>query len=316
MMNEGALDQRALAPASAARRVAIVTESTCCLPPDVAQRHGIEILPIPYSLGEAEYRDGVDLTRAQFYELLRTTHAVMRTSPPSPGEYLQAWRHADERGEDILTISVDGSISTMSRSTRLALQLAPSALPQARIQIVDSHSAGMGQGFVALAAARLAATGAPLSAVVAEAQRVASRAQLVVALDTLDYLARSSRIPQVAAIIGGMLSIRPVFAMGASGLHVLARPRTRSRSIARVLEHLRASVPAGARLHAAVQHASAEREARELELAIRADYDCAELYTTEFTPVMGGYCGPGLLGVAFYHDDPASMPTSDGAADA
>ena len=307
-MNRGALDHRAQAPANATRRVAIVTESTCCLPTELAQRHGITILPIPYSLGEAEYRDGVDLTRAQFYELLRATRAVMRTSPPSPGEYLDAWRCADARGEDTLTISVDGSISTMSRSTRIAQQLAPSALPQARIEVVDSHSAGMGQGFVALAAARLAATGAPLGAVVAEAQQVASRAQLVVALDTLDYLARSSRIPQVAAIIGGMLSIRPVFAMGASGLHVLARPRTRSRSIARVLEQVRAAVPVGARLHAAVQHACAEREAAEMEQAIRQSYDCAELYTTEFTPVMGGYCGPGLLGVAFYHDDLAPTP--------
>lgn len=296
------LEQQTLSHTKRVRRVSIVTESACCLPPELARRYAIDILPIPYSLGDTEYRDGVDMTRAQFYDLLRTTHARLRTSPPSAGDYLQAWRGAAERGEDTLTISVDGSISTMSRSTRLALRLAADALPDARIRVVDSHSAGMGQGFVALAAARRAATGATLETVAAEAERIASRTRLVVALDTLDYLARSSRIPQVAAIIGGMLSIRPVFAMSAGGLRVLGRPRTRGRSIAQLLGYLGACVPPGARLHAAVQHASAEREAAALEQTLRERYDCAELYTTEFTPVMGGYCGPGLLGVAFYHE--------------
>jgi len=309
------LEQHTVHRAEHVRRVAVVTESTCCLPPELARQYGIDILPIPYSLGETEYRDGVDMTRAQFYELLRATRARLRTSPPSAGDYLEVWRSAAERGEDTLTISVDGSISTMSRSTRLALRLAADELPEARIRVVDSHSAGMGQGFVALAAARLAATGAPLEAVAAEAERIASRTQLVVALDTLDYLARSSRIPQVAAIIGGMLSIRPVFTMSADGVRVLGRPRTRARSIAQILDYLSASIPAGARLHAAVQHASAEREAATLEQTLRERYDCAELYTTEFTPVMGGYCGPGLLGVAFYHDSGAA-PTQQGASDA
>jgi DegV family protein with EDD domain len=309
------LQQQTLHRAEHARRVAIVTESTCCLPPALARQYGIDILPIPYTLGEAEYRDGVDMTRAQFYDLLRATRARLRTSPPSAGDYLEVWRGAAERGEDTLTISVDGSISTMSRSTRLALRLAADELPEARIRVVDSHSAGMGQGFVALAAARLAATGAPLEAVAAEAERIASHTQLVVALDTLDYLARSSRIPQVAAIIGGMLSIRPVFTMSADGVRVLGRPRTRARSIAQIIDYLGTSIPPGVRLHAAVQHASAEREAAALEQTLRERYDCAELYTTEFTPVMGGYCGPGLLGVAFYHDTSAS-PMKQGAPNA
>jgi len=299
-----ALDESARQTMQPIRRVAVVAESTCCLPPALAQRYGVDILPIPYSIGDTVYRDGVDLSPAQFYELLRHARTIPQTSPPSAGEYLEVWERAAQRGEDVVTVCVDGSISTMQRSTRLALQLASEALPGAGIRVVDSRSAGMGQGFVALAAARAAAAGAPLDAVAAEATRVSRRIRLLVTLDTLDYLARASRIPQVAAIVGGMLSIKPIFVLGGGDVQVLERVRARKRSIRRLLERLRAMVPAGARLHAAVQHADAEAEARALEQVIREQFDCAELYTTEFTPVMGGYCGPGLLGVAFYADLP------------
>ena len=295
-------------------RVRVVAESSCCLPPALARRYGVDILPIPYSIGETVYRDGVDLTPAQFYATLRRAREVAHTSPPSAGEYLEVWRRAAQRSEDIVTVCVDGSISTMLRSTRLAQRLAAAELPQTGIRVVDSRSAGMGQGFVALAAARLAATGAPLAVVAAEAERVSHRVRLLVTLDTLDYLARASRIPQIAAVFGGMLAIKPIFMLADGEVQVLERVRARRRSIARLLDHLRARVPSGARLHIAVQHADAEAEARTLEQAIRAEYDCAEIYTTEFTPVMGGYCGPGLLGVAFYCDDPADQDRSESEA--
>ncbi|HEY7849936.1 MAG TPA: DegV family protein [Ktedonobacterales bacterium] len=299
-----ALDQHAHQTAQPVRRVAVVAESTCCLPPALARRYGVDILPIPYSIGDATYRDGVDLTPSQFYELLRQTRTIPQTSPPSAGEYLEAWARAALRGEDVVTVCVDGTISTMQRSTRLALQLAPEALPTTSIRVIDSRSAGMGQGFVALAAARAATAGAPLTAVAAEATRVSRRVRLLVTLDTLDYLARASRIPQVAAIVGGMLSIKPLFVLGGGEVQALERVRSRKRSIQRLLERLRDMVPSGARLHAAVQHAAAEAEARALEQTIRERFTCVELYTTEFTPVMGGYCGPGLLGVAFYTEQP------------
>ncbi|HET9112199.1 MAG TPA: DegV family protein [Ktedonobacterales bacterium] len=305
-----ALDVRAHEATQPTRRVAVVAESSCCLPPELARQYGIDIVPIPYSFGDTLYRDGVDLTADQFYDLLRLSKTPPHTSPPSPGEYLEAWKRAAARGDDIVSVCVDGSISAMQRSTRLAERLAPDELPGARIRVVDSRSAGMGQGFVALAAARAAARGASLDETAAEAERVSQRVRLLVTLDTLDYLAQASRIPQVASVIGGMLSIKPLFVLGGGDVRVLERVRTRKRSIRRLLDHLRAMVPEGARLHAAVQHASAADEARDLEATIRERFPCEELYTTAFTPVMGGYCGPGLLGVAFYYDE--RIGASDG----
>jgi DegV family protein with EDD domain len=270
------------------------------LPTTLVERYAIDVVPIPYVFGEETFLDGVTITPREFYAKLEAASVFPQTSPPSPGEYLQAWRDIAQRADAVVLVSAAGKITSFSRSTRLAQQMAADALPDLRVEVVDSGSAAMGQGFVTLAAARAATAGEPLERVVAAANEVSQRVQMIVTLDTLDYLARASRIPQVAAFVGGLLSIKPVVQLSGGDIRLLARVRTRRRSIDELFERVRQAIPRGARLHAAVQHARAAEEAARFEERLRDAFDCAELMTTEFTPVMGGYCGPGLLGVAFY----------------
>ncbi len=299
VMRESSAAQRDDSP----RRVAVVTESTSCLPDELVREYDIGVIPIPFVFGTQTYLDGVDITRSQFYEKLRETHTPPKTSPPSPGEYLKSWREAAQHADAVVCVTVDSKISTLQRSARLALELAPEAMPKVSVTVVDSLSAGMGQGFVALAAARAAREGLPLDEIVKTAERASQKVKVLVTLDTLEYLAKASRIPQVAALIGGVLAIKPIIEIANGDIVPLARVRTRKRSIDALFERMREMVPPGGRVHAAVQHAQAEEEAAQLEARIRATFNCAEVYTTEFTPVMGGYCGPGLLGVAFYVED-------------
>jgi DegV family protein with EDD domain len=266
------------------------------------ERYGIGVIPIPFAFGTQTFLDGVDLTAEQFYGKLASTRMPPKTSPPSPGEYLKAWQEAAGGLDAVVAVTVDSKISTLQRSARLAVELAPETMPRVRVALVDSLSAGMGQGFVVLGAARAAAAGERIEHVVRAAESVSERMQMIVTLDTLEYLARASRIPQVAAILGGVLAVKPIIQIAGGDIHPLARVRTRRRSIEALFEQLRQRVPPGARLHVAVQHARAAEEAQALETRVRDTFECAELYTTEFTPVMGGYCGPGLLGIAFYYE--------------
>lgn len=287
------------------RAAIVVCESTCCLPRELVERFGIEILPIPYVFGDTTYRDGVDMTHTQFYEKLAATRTPPKTSPPSPGEYLETWRAASQHGSGgVISVTVDSKISTLQRSARLARDLADDALPGVPVAVVDSLSAGMGQGFVALAAARAIHASHSMSVAVARAESVSRRVRLLVTLDTLDYLAKASRIPQVAAFLGGVLAIKPIIEIAGGDIHPVARVRSRRRSIDMLLDLVRNEIPRGARVHAAVQHAQASEEAATIEATLRDSFDCRELYTTEFTPIMGGYCGPGLLGVAYYCEAP------------
>src|SRR5919199_1669226 len=105
---------------------------------------------------------------------------------------------------------------------------------------------------------------------------------MIVTLDTLEYLARTSRIPQVAAFVGGLLSIKPIVEMSGGDIHLLARVRTRRRSIEELFACMQKAIPATARVHVAVQHASAPEEAVALEERVHRAFTCAELFTTEF----------------------------------
>jgi DegV family protein with EDD domain len=291
-------DKQSREPASA--RIAVACESTACLPPSLVERYAIDVVPIPFVFGEETFLDGVTITPREFYAKLEAAPAFPQTSPPSPGEYLRAWRSIAQRADALVLVTASGKITSFSRSTRLAQQMAAEALPNLRVEVVDSGSAAMGQGFVTLAAARAAAAGEPLEQVVAAANDVRQRVQMIVTLDTLEYLARASRIPQVAAFVGSVLAIKPILLFDQGDVIQLGRVRTRQRSIEQLLAQVHQRVPQGARLHATVHHTQAEPEARQLERSIAANFDCAELFVTEFSPVMGAYCGPGLLGVAFF----------------
>lgn len=292
-------------PAASVRkaRVAVVCESTACLPPELARDYGIGIIPIPFSFGEEEFLDGVNMSAAQFYERLSTAKTPPRTSAPAPGAYLAAWRSAAAGVDAVVLVTVDSKVSTMQQTALLARGLAQEAFGEVSIAVVDSLSAGMGQGFVALAAARAAADGRSLPEVIAAAEAVSRRVRLVVTLDTLEYLARNARIPQAAAWVGGLLAIKPVVQIAGGDIVLLERVRTRRRAVDALYAQVQKAVPEGVPLHAAVQHARAPEEAAAFAARLDAGFHCSELYISEFTPVMGGYCGPGLLGVAFYTAD-------------
>jgi DegV family protein with EDD domain len=283
--------------------IAVVCESTACLPQDVSRHYNITIIPIPFVFGDETFLDGVNITPREFYSRLEATHTPPRTSPPSPGEYLARWAALAEKGASVMLVTASGKITSFNRSTRLAQELARQSLPRARVAVVDSGSAAMGQGFVTLAAARAAANGADIAGVVAAAERVRDHVEMIVTLDTLEYLARASRIPQVAAWVGGVLAIKPVILFARGDVTQLARVRTRRRSIEQLLSEMQRRVPPGARIHVAIHHTQAEAEASALRDQVTGVFSCVETYLTEFTPVMGAYCGPGLLGVAYYAEE-------------
>jgi DegV family protein with EDD domain len=288
--------------APSGRRVAVACESTACLPPELARRYGVAVVPVPFVFGSQTFLDGVDLEPEAFYARLAASPVPPKTSPPEPGAYLAAWEAVAADAEALVLVTVSGRISTFERSARLAQDLAAERLPRTRVVILDSGSAGMGQGFVALEAARAAAAGLDPDAVCARARAVAQRVDLVVVLDTLRYLARASRIPQVAALVGSLVDLKPIIRVVRGEVQPVARVRTRRRSLDQLAEIVERLAPAGAPLHLAVQHARAPAEAAWLLDRLRARRDCVEEYVTEFTPVMGAYCGPGLVGAAFYPD--------------
>lgn len=283
-------------------RIGLVTDSTACIPPELVAQYGIEIVPVELAFEGKVYRDGVDLSAEEFYQMLKKAHRLPTTSPASPVGFLEAYRRLGQRSEAILCLTVAARFSAMFDSARAAMETAREAMPGTRIEVLDSGVAAMCQGFMVLEAARAAAQGKGMEEVIAAAQRLRPRVQLLAMLDTLYYLAKGGRVPIPAAWASSLLQVKPILELREGELRLLERVRTRPRAIERMVEVL-SQRGGGKPLHLAVVHAHAIEEAMQLKERLARLFPCRELYLTQFTPVMGVHTGPGLLGLAFYTEE-------------
>ena len=167
---------------------------------------------------------------------------------------------------------------------------------------MDSRTATAAEGFIALGAARAAEEGKNLAEVIKVTRAMCDRVGLIALLDTVRYVYRSGRMPKVASRLGSALNIRPIFTISSGTVRILRVGRNRERGINRILEILRDKVGLGP-AHIAVMHAYALDEAERLKERVAAEFNCAELWLTEFSPLMGYTCGTGTLGLAFYKED-------------
>jgi len=277
--------------------VAVVTDSAANLPAESVRQYHIHIVPLWLRLGERLYRDEVDITAGEFYRRLREGKESLSTSQPSVGDFMDAYRQMAEQARAIVSIHLPGKLSgTLSSAQAAARQL--SSLP---IQIVDSGSAGMGQGFVVLAAARLAAEGMSLADVMEKAREVISKVQFLAMVDTLEYVVRGGRLSIAANLVRPALRFKPLLSLQKGQLRLLGLARSRDKAIRRLLDLMSAKVN-DRPIHAAVFHSDALEEAERLRQEVAERFSCLELYVTTLTPVMGVHGGPGVLGVTFYQE--------------
>jgi DegV family protein with EDD domain len=279
-------------------RVAVVTDSAACLPPALVQAYGIHVIPFGLIWSGEILRDGVDITPAEFYRRMRVASELPSTSQPTLGDFLTVYEALAQEVEGIVSIHIPQTMSGTVSTAHAAAHL----LPQVPIRVVDCGTAVMAQGFVVLAAARAAAAGARLEEVVAAAESMIPKVRLYATLENLEYLARSGRVPAAAALVGSVLQIQPVFTLHQGRVDVVARVRTKARAIAYIMDQM-ASEGGNRHVHVAVFHADIPDEAEMLRRQVEERFRCAELYLTEFTPVMGAHTGPGVLGVAFFHGE-------------
>jgi len=277
-----------------------VTDTTACVPAEQVSRYHIEVVPIQLIVDNRTYRDGIDINPTEFYALLRQAKKTPSTASSSPESYLEAFQRASLRAPSILCLTEPSKFSAMLNSARIAADMAADTLRGTSIEIIDGTTAAAGLGLVALAAARAAAENKPPETVKEIAREVMSRVNLMATLDTLEYLAKSGRVPQAAAMVNHILNIKPIFSLNHADAHTVGLPRTMKSAINRMLKMMKPLVKKGHPLHVAVMHADALEQAETFKNRISAQFECREIFITEFTPVMGVHTGPGLIGVAFY----------------
>lgn len=242
--------------------VSIVTDSVACLPDDIVRKYGISVVPMEIIYNGRIHKDGVDMSPREFYNLLNKASVLPTTSAPSPKAYMDTYEKLLRDGREILVICPSSKLTHVFASARLAADMLKERSPWAAIEVLDSGTAAGAQGFVARDAAIAAAGGEKLAGVTRLAKEAMKAVHVVVFFDTVEYLARSGRVPYILAWANSLLKIKPIVELLPLGKGVvpLGRVRTREKALRRIMEILEQRAQ-GVKVRVAVQHTNALIEA-------------------------------------------------------
>src|ERR671916_1489198 len=274
--------------------VAVVTDSTAYLPPEVVSRYGIEVVPCYVVLAGRSGREGLDIDPADVARTLAVRGQRVSTSRPTPGDFVAAYRRALDDGADRL---VSIHLSSELSGTCDAARLAASQVGEHIVTVVASRSAAMGNGFAVLAAARSAARGEDMATVAAAARDTAASTRTLFVVDTLEHLRRGGRIGHAASMIGTALSVKPVLHVADGRVVPLEKVRTTARALVRLVQR-GVEAAAGRPVMVAVHHLAAPERAERLAADLEERLpNLRELYVSELGAAIGAHVGPAAVGL-------------------
>jgi DegV family protein with EDD domain len=274
--------------------VRVVTDSACDLPPALCDELGIEVVPLTIRFGDEALVDRKDLTPAAFWEKCKAAPALPETAAPSPGAFEEAFRRAQAGGADsIVVVTISRKMSATGEAADLAAKNVGDELPT---RIVDSGNASLGEGMAVVLAAKAAAAGKSLDEVVEVARSAAQRTKLIALIDTLDNLRRGGRIGGAQALVGGLLSIKPLITVSPETGGEVAeagKQRTRARAVTAIVDSVKAIGPLEA---LGVMHAEAP-DVEELLARLDDVFPREDIVLADVGAVIGTHVGPRCIGI-------------------
>ncbi len=273
------------------KRIAIVTDSAASVPPELAREVGLEIVPIGIQIDNQFLREGIDITPEEFYRQLENKENIT-TSQPSPGDFLDVYNRLVGKAKEIISIHIT---SKQSGTVQVA-ELLKAHVP-IRITVVDSESASMGQGFIALAAARAALLGKSREEILEVIKRVQEKAAVFVAVPTLKYLARSGKVSRLQAMLASLLTIKPILGVRDGLVQAVDKKRSYGQALQRILDLVKERFPTE-KLTIAVLHSNALEMAEEFKQKVEERLGCAQVFIAEMGASLAVHGGQGMLGIA------------------
>ena len=281
------------------KKVGIVTDSVANLPPEILKDKNIKVIPIKVIFGRRTYLDGADLTAGEFYSRIEESEVLPVIEPPTSGEFCEIFESLKDEGyEGAVCILMSNNIFPSFNAASEARNL----MRPFPVVVVDSHTASMSQGFMALEALRAAEEGLTIPEVVERAWGVRSSLHFYGMVGMLHYLVRAKRIGKFSAFLRALSNVKPIITIDADDGRIkpFARVKSKAQCYRFFLEQIEKNMPSGGKLHAAVLHAAEAKEAQVFFEMLKERYKDGELYLQELTPGIGFHTGPGLIGVSFY----------------
>ena len=274
-------------------RIRVVTDSASDLPEAFARRLDVDVVSLTIRFGDEEFTDRVDLTPDLFWAKCKSSKTLPETAAPSPGAFQAAYERARSDGCDgVIVLTLSSLLSATHQSATLAAEAVAGVID---VRVLDTLNVSMGQGLIVIDVAELAATGASLDELVARAETLVPKAGVVAALDTLEHLIKGGRVGGAKALLGQVLSIKPLIELKDGIVAEAGRQRTRAKALNAVANVARSHAPL--RRLALIQGACTDVATLEALIAdIPSEFP---LIVTDIGPVVGTHGGPGIIGLTW-----------------
>lgn len=274
--------------------VRIVTDSASDLEQDICDKLAVAVVPLTIRFGDEEFVDREELSVDEFYRRLAQSSALPETAAPAPGAFEKVYRRlADEGADGIVCVTLSSGVSATMDSARNA---AGAVAPEIVVRVADSRGVSVAEGNKVIAAARAARDGKGVDEIVALVDDLASRTRTYGTLDTLDNLKKGGRIGNAQALLGTLLSIKPLIDISTGKVEEAGRARTRRKALdalaAKVLEHSTVE-------DLAVMHGQAP-DLDDFLALLAPRYDRGDIRVGTIGPVVGTHGGPRVMGVTFH----------------
>ena len=274
-------------------RIRVVTDSACDVPEEIARRLNIDIVSLSIRFGDEEFTDRVDLSPEAFWAKCKASKTLPETAAPSPGAFQAAYERAiADSCDGVIVLTLSALLSATNQSAVLGAEAVTDKLP---VRVVDTKAVSMAQGLLVIDVAEMAATGADLEQLVAHAESLVAKVGVVAMLDTLEHLIKGGRVGGARALLGQVLSIKPLLELKDGVVAEAGRQRTRSKALVAIADVAKSHAPLK---RLALVH-GASSEVANLESLVEDVSTQNPIIVTDMGPVVGTHGGPGIIGLCW-----------------
>lgn len=280
--------------------IRIITDSTCEGPLEAMNHPAVVVVPLSVVFGKTSLRDGIEISREEFWQRLPASNPLPTTSQATPADFIGLLQQFTAAGDEVIILTLSAKLS----GTYGAAEIAAGSQAGSPVSVIDSKNVSIGLGLLLQEAVAMVDAGASRAEIVDRLTRIREDVRVLFVLETLEYLQRGGRIGKAQALVGTLLKFKPLLAIMDGEVVPVARVRSRAKAVEALRETLLAQVPQrGPQVRLATTHALAQEDAQAVGAQLAGSFETSRLYVTALGPVLGVHVGPRTIGAGVYAGD-------------